>query len=327
MSVEKSSSRLLLIDGDAPLIDAAVTRFQSEGYHVDTALTGQDGLAKVLDFRPNLVLLAARLEDMEGLEAFHRLRDLPRARHIPVMVLAGRSDVILQNQMLEAGAYDFIEKPVDFDILVLRVRNALRKAEREGLTETRTGLPTDRLIRERLETLDTQRDWFRMDITISDFSVFRDLYGFVTANEALRFAGNLIAQIVNEHGNASDFVGHYTGTEDFVVITQINGGPRLQALLAQRLAQELESFYNFEERDRGYVLIEDGAGGSVQKSLMAARITVLQGGAAEDAVTAPSSDDDEHWIDAADDARPTAADRTDSDGDSGSEDDDSAFDW
>lgn len=321
MNVEKPSSRLLLIDGDAPLIDAAVARFENEGYHVDTASTGQDGLAKVLDVRPHLILLSARLSDMEGLAVFHRLRNLPRAQHIPVMVLAGRSDVMLQNQMLEAGAYDFIEKPVDFDILVLRVRNALRKAEREGLTETRTGLPTDRLIRERLEALEDQGGWFRMKITIKDFGVFRDLYGFVTANEALRFAGNLIAQIVNDHGNASDFVGHYTGTEDFVVLTQINGGAQLQALLEQRLMQELESFYNFEERDRGYVLIEDGAGGSVQKSLMSAHITVMQGDGAEEDAAAPPDDNDENWIDAAGDNDRAHTDSGDSD------DGDSAFDW
>ena len=69
------------------------------------------------------------------------------------MVLAGHSEMTLQNKVLEEGAYDFIEKPLDIDILTLRVRNALRRAEREGLTEPRTGLPTGRLIQERLRVL------------------------------------------------------------------------------------------------------------------------------------------------------------------------------
>jgi len=100
-------------------------------------------------------------------------------------VIAGRDAAVLQNKVLEEGAYDFIEKPLDLDILALRVRNALRRAEREGLTEPRTGLPTGRLIDERLQTLQDEQGWCRIDLKIDGFRVFRDRYGFVTANEAL----------------------------------------------------------------------------------------------------------------------------------------------
>ncbi|MCD4685338.1 MAG: hypothetical protein K8S97_05335, partial [Anaerolineae bacterium] len=84
-------------------------------------------------------------------------------------------------------------------------------------------------------------------------------------------------QLVTEHGTAEDFVGHHTGTENFMVITKLGIGPQLREVLKARITQELESFYNFEERERGHVLIEDGTGGTVQKPLMSAAVEITEG--------------------------------------------------
>jgi GGDEF domain-containing protein len=175
------------------------------------------------------------------------------------------------------------------------VRNALRRAEREGLTEPRTGLPTGRLIDERLQTLQDEQGWCRIDLKIDGFRVFRDRYGFVTANEALRFAGNLILQLVGEHASSADFVAHRGGTEEFVIITTLESGPALVEMLARQITLELQSFYDFMERDQGYVLIEDGAGGFLQKPLMSALISLT---CAETGPGAPQQLEADPWVDA-----------------------------
>ncbi len=303
MSSNKSPGRLLIIEMDARLAETLSQHFDAEGYEILTALTCQEGITLAQTSRPNLILLATRMPDKSGLDTLRVLRDKPRTGHIPVMVLAGRQEIVLQNKLLEEGAYDFIEKPLDLDILTLRVRNALRRAEREGLTEPRTGLPTGRLIQERVQALEDELGWYRIDLTIADFSVFRDLYGFVTANEALRFAGNLIAQTLNEHGSSDDFVGHVTNSEDFVIVTTLADGPDLSTALANRVTQELESFYNFMERDQGYVMVEDGSGERVCKPLMSARITTSQGAPDPDAPARhPASPPPDPWVDAVDDS-------------------------
>ena len=119
----------------------------------------------------------------------------------------------------------------------------------------------------------------------------------MTANEALHFAGNLIVQLVNEHGRPDDFVGHVSNTEQFVIITSQATGPGLRGMLARRVTEELESFYSFVERDQGYVQLEDGAGGYVQKPLMSAQIAAMQGETDPD--SSPDQDDDA-WEDAED---------------------------
>jgi PleD family two-component response regulator len=286
---------LLIIDEDARLVETLRQHFEFEGYRVFSALTCREGLALAQTVHPSVILLAAGMKDMSELETFQALRDTPRTSHIPVMVIAGRDEAVLQNRVLEEGAYDFIEKPLDLDILALRVRNALRRAEREGLTEPRTGLPTGRLIEERLRTLQDEPGWCKIDLKIDGFGVFRDRYGFVTANEALRFAGNLIVQIMGERGGAADFVAHRGGTEEFIIITTLESGPALGEMLARQLTQELQSFYDFMERDQGYVLIEDGTGGYVQKPLMSAHISLT---CAEPDPNAPQQHEADPWVDA-----------------------------
>jgi PleD family two-component response regulator len=304
VSAEKTLGQLLVIEQDASLAETLKKHFELEGYRVEIALTGRDGLEKARTAHPRLILLAARLDDISGLDTFRILREKPRTSHIPVIMMAGIEHEMLQYEVLDLGAYDFIEKPIDLDILALRVRNVLRRVEREGLAEARTGLATGRLLDEQVNGLANRLGWCKIELTISSFGDFRDLYGFVTANEALRFAGNLITQIVTEHGNADDFVGHRSGTETFVIITTLGRGPELRRALQERVTTELLSFYNFMERDQGYVLVEDGSGAYVQRPLMTAQVTVERGAPDPDA-----SNDEDIWEDADEDygRKPTDA--------------------
>lgn len=274
---EKPDSRVLVVETDDMLRDKLCAHFTAEGYQVDSTGTGRDAIGLAQKTYPSLILLALGVPDMPGPEVFRQLRSQPRTGHIPIMVLASRDELSLQKTLLEEGAYDFIDKPLDLDILTLRVRNALRRAAREGLTELRTGLPTGRLIDERLAAFEGKVGGYRLDVSVKEFNVFRDQYGFVTANEALRFAGNTLLQLVNEYGNADDFVGHRANSETFVIITTQACGAKLREKVIAQLANDLHSFYNFVDRDQGFVWVDDGSGGRVQKPLMSVETFVEQG--------------------------------------------------
>lgn len=274
MSDRTSSPVLLIIESDASLLYTLEQHFTQLGYAVLAARNGQEGLRYARDQHPHLILLALRLGDIDGLDVLRHLRKMPRTSRAPVIALAGHNEALLRHQALEAGADDFLEKPLDLDILALRVRNALRRTGRDSLVEPRTGLPTGALIEEQQAAFRRQPDWYQIDLTLEHFDVLRDRYGVVAANEALRFAGKLIAQIVAEQGGAGSFVGHYTNSEHFVILTRAPYGPRLRDMLAQRVSRELASFYSFEERAQGYVEVEGSSGQSVHKPLMSTRIQV-----------------------------------------------------
>ena len=95
-----------------------------------------------------------------------------------------RSDKL---QGLELGADDYITKPFDIEELKLRVQGAIRRSERESLTDPRSGLPAGRLIEEQLRRIIREKEWALLDIRINYFDAFRDVYGFVAGDDVLRF--------------------------------------------------------------------------------------------------------------------------------------------
>ncbi|MBN1964314.1 MAG: response regulator [Anaerolineae bacterium] len=247
--------RLLLIDADESFIKPIQAYFEAEGFAVNLAQTPDQGVHLAARYRPDLILLAATVGSTDGVEVFRRLRRAPLSAHIPIMFIANRKDAQRQNRLLAEGADDVIVQPVDVEILSLRVRNAIQRTRREGLTEPRTGLPTGALIEEQIAHTAQQRDRQALILRIAAFETFRDRYDFITGNDVLRYAATAICEAVDEVGGEQDFVGHRRGAE-FVVVTGRDRAAALQDRLKAEVNDGLLQFYNFMEREQGYVLID-----------------------------------------------------------------------
>ncbi|MCC6528046.1 MAG: response regulator, partial [Polyangiaceae bacterium] len=100
------------------------------GYRVVAAEDGDGALARAREVRPDLVLLDVQLPGADGFEVLSRLRALSELRDTPVLFLTSLATRHLKVRGLEAGADDYLTKPVDRAELVARVRAALRRAER-----------------------------------------------------------------------------------------------------------------------------------------------------------------------------------------------------
>jgi len=269
-------SRILLIDGNPDNGHLIPIALAAQGHDVQLAVKGSDGLAAAQEKAPSLVLLAVSLPDQPGLDVFRALRSRARTSHVPVLFLAGRTESGQQNTILQAGADDFIVEPFDMDIVGLRIRNAIKRAERDGLHHPHTGLPTGEAIHERVRALSEELGWYKIDFAIENFAAFRDVYGFMSGQEVVRFAADLIDEMVRAHGLPDDFVGHRADGE-FTIITRATNGPTLREQLESRFNERILAFYTFTEREQGYVEVDDGSGGKAQKSLMRARIKVQVG--------------------------------------------------
>lgn len=117
--------RLLVIDDDPAVTSLLKRGLSYEGFAVETAATGQEGLARARENPPDLVILDRMMPGLDGLEVLRRLRAADE--HLPVLLLTGKDAPADQVQGLETGADDYVTKPFPFEVLLARLRSLLRR--------------------------------------------------------------------------------------------------------------------------------------------------------------------------------------------------------
>jgi PleD family two-component response regulator len=252
-------ARLLITEDDIDISNMLKIYFSGLGYDVDVAMRGSDALEKTRQVLPHLIVLDIMLPDIDGYEVCRTLRTNTRTSHIPVIFLTQKDERSDRLQGLELGADDYITKPFDIEELKLRVQGAIRRSERESLTDPRSGLPAGRLIEEQLRKIIRESGWAYLDIRINNFEPFKDVYGFVAGDDVLRFTGMLIGEILDELGTLSDFIGH-AGGDNFIVITTETAASAIIPALKERFAEQVQTHYNFMDRQQGFV-VAPGADG------------------------------------------------------------------
>ena len=122
----QATSTVLIID-DEPIARAGLEALLAgEGYRLEFATNGQEGLAMAAELVPDVILLDIMMPDMDGYEVCRRLRDTPRLRSIPIIIISALSDKESLVRGLDAGGDEFLSKPVTGLELRARVRSMLR---------------------------------------------------------------------------------------------------------------------------------------------------------------------------------------------------------
>jgi len=259
--------RLLVVEDDADIANMLKIYFSGMEYEVDIASRGSAALDKTRSVLPHLIVLDIMLPDIDGYEVCRALRTNTRTSHIPVIFLTQKDERSDKLQGLELGADDYITKPFDIEELKLRVQGAIRRSERESLTDPRSGLPAGRLIEEQLRRIIRQDDWSLVDLRINNFDGFRDVYGFVASDDVLRFTAMLLNEVVDGMGTTKDFIGH-AGGDNFILITNHDKADAIRDKIKARFAEEVQTHYNFMDRQQGHILVPKGDGAPVKTPFM-----------------------------------------------------------
>jgi two-component system nitrogen regulation response regulator NtrX len=122
--------RVLIVDDEAGIRQALKQVLEYENLDVRVAASGGEAIALYNEFRPNLVFLDVKMAGLDGLDTLTRLRDLDPGAQI--VMISGHGTIATAVEATQRGAFDFLEKPLDSDRLLLTVRNALAHSELMG---------------------------------------------------------------------------------------------------------------------------------------------------------------------------------------------------
>jgi adenylate cyclase len=121
--------RILVVDDSEESRDIIVTRLRAHGYETAEAADGEEGLMAVNECAPDLILLDVTMPKLDGIEVCRRLKSDSNRPFMPIIILTARADTKDVVAGLDAGADEYLTKPIEHAALLARVKSALRLKE------------------------------------------------------------------------------------------------------------------------------------------------------------------------------------------------------
>jgi len=125
--MKKKDIKILLVDDEPDILEIISYNLSLEGYQIFTAENGIDALKKAKAHTPHLIILDVMMPEMDGMEACEKLRGIPSLSETIITFLTARGEDYSQVAGLEAGADDYITKPIKPKVLVSKVKALLRR--------------------------------------------------------------------------------------------------------------------------------------------------------------------------------------------------------
>ena len=125
--MKKTSTKILIVDDDPDIIEILTYNLSNEGYNVKSAFNGVEAIKKAKKFIPDIILLDVMMPEMDGIEACSNLREIESLSKSMIIFLSARGEDFTQIAAFDAGADDYINKPVKPKILLKKISSISRR--------------------------------------------------------------------------------------------------------------------------------------------------------------------------------------------------------
>ena len=249
---------ILVADPDRRTREDVSSALRREGLMAVEAGDSERALQLAVAVEPALALLETGLRTLGGVEVCRRMRADARTTSTPIVVMSAEWSTADRIDWLQAGADDFLRKPIDPAELVARVDLTLRRTRDLRASSPLTGLPGNHRIREELAARITAgRPVALIHADIDGFKSFNDRYGFLRGDDVLVLTSGILRESLAADPEA--FLGH-VGGDDFVALCR----PEFADAICERVVEAFDArvplLYDADDRRRGYVVNPDRRG-------------------------------------------------------------------
>jgi len=123
----KKMAKILVVDDEQDILELVRHTLNKEGFEVHIAVNGQQAIDKAKQILPDLILMDVMMPVMDGMEACRQLKEDPTTNHISIIFLTARSEEFAELAGFEAGADDYVSKPIRGRVLLSRIKAILRR--------------------------------------------------------------------------------------------------------------------------------------------------------------------------------------------------------
>ena len=120
-------NKILLVDDDTDILEILTYNLKKSNFIVDTASNGIEAIEKALKFKPDLIVLDVMMPDMDGITTCEKIREIPDLDNVIITFLTARNEDYSEIAGLEAGADDYIDKPIQPKVFVTKIKSLLRR--------------------------------------------------------------------------------------------------------------------------------------------------------------------------------------------------------
>lgn len=129
--MKKKNIKILLVDDEQDILEIIGYNLLQEGYQIITAQNGKEAILKAKKELPHLIIMDVMMPEMDGIEACENIRKIPELSHTIIAFLTARSEDYSQVAGFDAGADDYIAKPIKPKLLVSKVKSLLRRLKED----------------------------------------------------------------------------------------------------------------------------------------------------------------------------------------------------
>ena len=267
--------KILIIDDTDFMVKLISDILQEAGYEVIVASEGVEGLLKVRSEKPDLVILDIVMPGMDGFEVCRILRDDESNNLMPIIMLTAQDDEDNKLTGLELGADDYIVKPFNPRELLCRVRNTLKRIDRNRWANPLTGLRGNIEIQAELNSRIARNELFAvMYIDLDNFKAYNDVYGFESGDRAIKLTADILQDNVKLFGSSKDFIGHIGG-DDFIIITEVDLADKIADNIIADFDAKIVELYTQQDVKKGYITTVDRLGHVIHFPIISISIAIV----------------------------------------------------